>query len=317
MKILIVRFSSIGDIVLTTPVIRCLKSQIPDCEIHYFTKQAYVGLLDNNPHISKVWVLSDDIKPVLSELKQEGFDYILDLHNNLRTKRVSLRLGVETKRLDKLNIQKWLLVRFHKNTMPDKHIVDRYLDVAQKFNVKNDDKGLDYFIPSDTKIDVSLPNQYICYAIGGQHNTKKMPLTKMIDLCNELQHKVVVIGGKEDNDIGSKLADACSEVINLCGRISIHQSALVMRGSTSVITHDTGMMHIASALKKKVLSIWGNTVPSLGMYPYLPDPASKIFEVEGLSCRPCSKIGFDTCPKGHFDCMQLQDTKAIALTTET
>lgn len=312
MKILIVRFSSIGDIVLTTPVIRCLKMQHPGVEIHYLTKKSFRGLLEHNPYITTIWDLQSDFKGLMNKLSFEQFDFIIDLHNNLRTKRVSLALHVPVKRVNKLNLRKWLLVKFKLNRLPDVHIVDRYLEVASKFNLTNDQKGLDFFIPSDTSKIPDLPQDYTCFAIGGQHQTKKLPLPKIIELCNSISGSTVIIGGKEDQAIGQSVKAQCSNVIDLSGKLTINQSALVMRGANSVVSHDTGMMHIAAALKKKVISIWGNTVPQFGMYPYLPGANSVSFEVQNLSCRPCSKIGYEACPKQHFNCMNQQNIDEIA-----
>lgn len=312
MKILIVRFSSIGDIVLTTPVIRCLKKQVKDAEIHYLTKASYAGLVEDNPYVDKVWSLKDNFKELMATLKLAQFDYIIDLHNNLRTKRVGLSLGVNISRLNKLNWQKWWLVNTGKDRLPDLHIVDRYIAVAKHLNIENDDEGLDFTIPKETQLPVSLPADFICYAIGGQHTTKKMPTIKIIELVGSINKDVVLIGGKEDESVGQEIEGQCANVLNLCGALSINQSALVMEKSSHVISHDTGMMHIAAALKKRVFSIWGNTVPKFGMYPYRADPDSAIFEIPDLPCRPCSKIGHDACPKGHFDCMNRQDVRSIS-----
>lgn len=312
MKILIVRFSSIGDIILTTPVIRCVKEQVPNSEVHFVTKKAYVGLLDGNPSVDKVFGLTDNFSELAKSLKQEKYDYLVDLHNNLRTKRLTASLRVKHARVDKLNFKKWLLVKWKKNKLPDKHIVERYLDVAKPLNVKNDNKGLDYFIPDNTSVEEhNLPSRFYCYAIGGQHSTKKMPNDKIIELVKGAKLPVVLIGGKEDIPSGEMVAGSTPNAINLCGKLSIAQSALTMKLSEWVITHDTGMMHIAAALKLKIVSIWGNTVPEFGMTPYKPDKTSKLFEVKDLACRPCSKIGFESCPKGHFQCMQNQNTKAM------
>lgn len=314
MKILVVRFSSIGDVVLTTPVFRCIKNQHPDAEIHFVTKKAFVGLVSNNPNINKVWSYKGDFKNLTKALKPEQFDVIIDVHNNLRTLRLQLALGVKRHTLNKLNMRKWLWVRFKINKMPNVHIVDRYLDVAKPLGVVNDHKGLDYFIPTGTELpqDVSLPETFICYAIGGQHATKKMPTEKIIKLCESIPIPVVLIGGKEDKIAGDTVANATAHVTSLCNRLTIAQSALVMEKSTWVISHDTGMMHIAAALKKKIVSIWGNTTPDLGMYPYLPHEESRQFEVNKLACRPCSKLGKETCPQGHFNCMNLQNLSAMA-----
>ncbi|MDZ7897733.1 MAG: glycosyltransferase family 9 protein [Arcicella sp.] len=307
-KFLILRFSSIGDIVLTTPVIRCLKQQYPEAEVHFATKKSYQSLLENNPYIDKVIVLEKSLNDLISQLKSERYDYIIDLHNNLRTTILKLRLSVKSFSFDKLNLQKWILVKFKKNLMPNVHIVDRYMKTVESLGVKNDNKGLDYFIPEKDEIPLDwLPekfrNGYAVYAIGGQHNTKKLPFPKMIELCQTIQLPLVLIGGKEDSVISEQLSVVSKNniIFDTCGKCNLNQSASIIKNSRVVYTHDTGMMHVAAALKKKVVSIWGNTVSAFGMYPYQTD--YEVIENNNSQCRPCSKIGFDKCPAGHFKCM--------------
>ncbi|MCC6818038.1 MAG: glycosyltransferase family 9 protein [Bacteroidia bacterium] len=316
MKILILRFSSIGDIVLTTPVLRCLKTQKPEHEIHYATKKQYHGLLSNNPYIDKLHLLEGSTTNFTSSLKKENFDLIIDLHNNLRTVNIWSILRVKRYKIDKLNWEKWLMVRLKVNVLPYIHIVDRYMDTISHLGIINDGKGLDYFIPNSTEISqFNLPDNYFVYALGAQHTTKKLPLSKQIELCNSLNQNIVLIGGKEDIQAGISLSEQCKNTINLCGKLNIDQSALIMKNSLKVIAHDTGMMHIAAALNKTIISIWGNTIPEFGMTPYysndFDDSECRTLEVNDLSCRPCSKIGFSSCPKGHFKCMMNQTFKHI------
>jgi len=209
-KFLIIRFSSIGDIVLTTPVIRCLKQQYPEAEVHYVTKKSYKTLLENNPYIDKVFTLEKSLNDLANQLKSEHYDYVIDLHNNLRTRIIKFRLGVKSFGFDKLNFQKWILVKFKKNLMPKVHIVDRYMKTVESLGVKNDNRGLDYFIPEKDEVRLDwLPenfsNGYAVYAIGGQHETKKLPLHKMVELCQTIHLPLVLVGGKEDFEMGEKL----------------------------------------------------------------------------------------------------------------
>ena len=148
MKILIIRFSSIGDIVLTSPVIRCIHQQIAGVEIHYLTKFAYRDIIASNPYITRKFYVKDDLTTVLKELKKERYDFILDLHNSMRSFLVRCYLGRPSDVVNKLNIEKWLYVNFKWKVLPDIHIVDRYLEPVRKLSVLNDGKGLDYFIPS-------------------------------------------------------------------------------------------------------------------------------------------------------------------------
>lgn len=308
-KFLVIRFSSIGDIVLTTPVVRNLKKQVEEAEIHYLTKPQFKPILENNPYIDKVHVLSGSFKSMINELIEENFDYIIDLHHNLRTLRVKNRLKRISFSFNKLNFEKWLLVNFKVNKMPDIHIVDRYMHTISLFDVKNDEEGLDYFIPENDNVNVSdlpeyLRNGYVAVVIGAFHNTKRLPTEKIISIIKKINLPVILLGGKENRDEAEKIASETGEkVYNACGIYNINQSASLVKQCNVILTPDTGLMHIAAAFKKKIVSVWGNTVPEFGMYPYKPHPDSAIFEIKDLKCRPCSKIGYEQCPKKHFKCM--------------
>ena len=308
-KILIIRFSSIGDVVLTTPVIRCVKQQLA-VEVHYLTKASFAGLLESNPYVDRVHTIDKDVDHALvQKLRAEQFDFVIDLHNNLRTLRLKSALKVPSKSFPKLNVQKWLLVTFKVRRMPDVHIVDRYLETVKHLGVENDGEGLDYFIPEGSLVELNrLPEThasgYVAVVIGGQHATKMMPLAKLIEVCHALKSPVVLLGGPEDAAKGEAILDAIGpQVFNACGKFKLDESASLVQQALWVITHDTGLMHVAAAFKKRIVSVWGNTVPELGMHPYLPDAGSKMVEIKNLSCRPCSKIGFSKCPKKHFHCM--------------
>jgi ADP-heptose:LPS heptosyltransferase len=316
LKILIIRFSSIGDIVLTTPVIRACAQQIENAEIHFLTKSSFSSLVQYNPHINQVWELESDLSILAGLLRKESFDYIIDLHNNLRTRYLSILMRRKFIRFDKINFRKWLLVNHWSKRMPKVHIVDRYLRTLSNLGVVKDNQGLEFYPAPNTSIHnaISEGKQFACFAIGGQHNTKKLPIDKIIALCNLIEYDVILIGGKEDIAVGSRVSKECDNVSSLCGDLTIDQSAAIIKESICIISHDTGMMHIASALKKMVISIWGNTVPEFGMSPYRPAPSSIKFEVENLGCRPCSKIGHQKCPNAHFKCMQDQNLEAISRT---
>ena len=304
LKILVVRFSSIGDIVLTTPVVRMLKKQL-NAQVHYLTKSSYVSLLKNNPYIDSVYQIENSISEVIADLKKEKYDYVIDLHSNLRTQILKFRLGIPAKSFNKLNMEKFILTNFKLDKMPKIHIVDRYLETVKHLGVKNDNQGLDFFLSANDKLDISIfPKNYIVFVIGGQHATKILPNEKIISIIKKVNKAVLLVGGPEDAHRGEEIAKACDKVVNTCGKYSILQSASLVQQATMVITHDTGMMHIAAAFNKKIYSVWGNTVPEFGMYPYLESEQSKRIEVKGLNCRPCSKIGYDKCPKGHFKCME-------------
>lgn len=322
-KVLIIRFSSIGDIVLTTPVIRNIKLQLNagDVEVHYLSKKQFKGILENNPYIDKLHLIDERVPPILPELQEERFDYIFDLHRNLRSAQVKKGLGILAFTFRKFNLQKWILVNFKINKMPDVHIVDRYMETTQAFKIVNDNKGLDYFIPKEDEVSMDVfPTEfakgYYAFAIGGQHLGKMLPNHKIIEICNGLNHPVTLLGGEEDAQNGEEISIGSSNhVFNACGKFSLNQSASILKQSNAVITHDTGLMHIASALKKKVISIWGATVPEFGMYPYMPGDGSKIIEPKGVS-RPYSKLGNKQWYKAAFKGMEKIDAADVVEAVE-
>jgi ADP-heptose:LPS heptosyltransferase len=319
-RFLIIRFSSIGDIVLTSPVVRCLKKQVRGAIVHYLTKPEYAEILEENPYIDKVHILKN-YKDTVEELLEEGFDYLIDLHKSLRSLRFKNKLKIVDFSFPKLNKEKWLLVNFKINKLPDIHIVDRYFEAVKIFDVENDNKGLDFFIKEENKIKIQnlfpeLDQGFVAFAIGGQHETKKLPVNKITEICNHIKYPILLLGGKNDRENGEMIKENSSNTYNLCGNFNLQQSASILSQSKLVITHDTGLMHIAAAFKKNIISVWGNTVPAFGMYPYLSGEESQIFEVEGLKCRPCSKIGYEKCPKKHFKCMEFQNIDEIVKVTD-
>ncbi len=320
-KYLIIRFSSIGDIVLTTALIRCLKLQQPEAEVHFITKKQFLPLLEANPYLDKIYTISKNISEVLPQLKAENYSNVVDLHKSLRSRELLLRLQKPYSSFPKLNFQKFLICSFKINILPAIHIVDRYFKAVQKYGVNNDGKGLDYFIPEKERVSLgSLPkthlNGYIALVIGGKHATKQMPPAKLVALCKEISKPIIILGGKEDRDVAELIVSQSGKMIfNACGLYNLNQSASLLASADRVITHDTGLMHIAAALKKDILSIWGNTVPGFGMYQYFQanyTGDSQIAEVKGLSCRPCSKLGYKACPKIHFNCMNQINVEYIS-----
>lgn len=321
MKILVVRFSSIGDIVLTTPILRAIKRQLPTAEIHYLTKKSFSSLVDINPHLSKVFTIEKSIQEVLPQLIAEQYDFLVDLHNNLRTASLKRKLRIPSAAFPKLNISKWLLVNFKWNKLPNVHIVDRYFEAVKSIQVVNDGKPCEFFLLPEDEVDVTeqfqvATNQFVALAIGAQFATKRLPTHKLVEIINQIEHPVILLGGLGDTEIATEICakTAHKQVVNACGKLTLRQSASVVKQAAVILTHDTGLMHIASAFQIPTVSVWGNTVPELGMYPYFPSNKTgfSMHEVENLTCRPCSKIGFQACPKKHFNCMEKQNSEVIS-----
>lgn len=311
-KILIIRFSSIGDIVLTTPVARAIKEQLPGSILHYATKKNNEEIVKNNPYIDHIHLFNGDLVSLTNELKKENFDYVVDLHRNHRSRKITSSLKIPFRRFSKLNFRKWLTVNLKINLLPHIHIVDRYFRAADSLKIQNDGKGLDFFINEKDEFDITeLPavfeDGYVAVSVGANHATKRIPAHKIIEIAKILHKPVLLMGGSDVADTGDVIAGELGDrAFNGCGKFSLGQSASLLRQSSCVLTGDTGLMHIAAALNKPVASVWGNTIPEFGMYPYMPAHRDlfRIFEVNTLPCRPCSKLGYKKCPLRHFKCME-------------
>lgn len=316
-KILIIRFSSIGDIVLASPVFRCLKKQLPDVEVHFLTKISYKIVTAANPFIDKFFYYDDNMEELLARLKAENYDHVIDLHNNFRSNKIKKFLSVDTHTIDKLTFKKFLLTQLNIDVMPDRHITQRSLDTVFALGVKDDGGGLDYFIAKEYElkrddIPTSHLAGFIVIVIGATYFTKRFPVYKILELCSKINHPIILLGGKEDEANGKTISDNDSvKIYNACGKFNISESADIIKKAKLVISNDTGMQYIACALKRPVIALWGGTTPDLDVEPYygsnfLRNLQKPVYEnvVLNLKCQPCSKYGLNKCPLEHFKCME-------------
>ncbi len=324
MRLLFIRFSSIGDIVLTTAAVRCAKNQMPGVEIHFLTKLSMKDLVIGNPNIDQCHFLDENIDQTIAALKEIPFDYIIDLHHNIRTWKIKKALGVPAFSYKKLSIQKWLFAKLQLNFLPKTHVCDRYIDTLQHFKVKNDGKGLDYFFPKDYSFKAAnLPTShqagFIAFVIGASYFNKKMPVQKWVELAKQMNKPIVLIGGKDDITSANEIAVAVPEFIyNATGKFDLKESASIIQMAQVVVSHDTGFLHVAAAFKKTTIAIWGATSPALQFEAYYPKGSTTPHYnsiVPSLTCQPCSKQGDNKCPQGHFACMRLQNINMIASKT--
>ncbi len=325
MKYLVIRFSSIGDIVLTTPVFRCLKKQVPGAEIHFVTKQSFSIVTATNPYIDKFFYYNNDLDALIDDLEKENYDYVIDLHKNFRSIKITRALKKKTYSVNKLSLQKFILTRFKINLMPKVHITQRSLNTLRHFGVRNDGLGLDYFIPPEDCIRTEdLPTShlsgFIAIIIGANHLTKKLPVYKLKELCSKLDYPIVLLGGKDEARAGEEIASVDNiKIYNACGKFNLNESADIVRRSNVVISHDTGLQYIACAFKKPVVAVWGSTSPQLDVEPYYGENYLKKLSASPyeniylhLWCQPCSKYGTKKCPLGHFNCMNKMQVQKIA-----
>jgi ADP-heptose:LPS heptosyltransferase len=314
MKILVIRFSSMGDIIYTTPVVRCLKKQLPGAEVHFLTKPAFKYIYDNNPYVDKLLLLKQTLGETIKDIKAEQYDYIIDLHNNLRTALIKLNVRAKSSTFKKQRLRKWLSLKFNLKLVPPVHLVERYMQTVTFLGVKNDDGPIDYYIKADYKLNELLPpshqSSYVVFIIGATHFTKRMPNDKIINICRGLKLPVVLLGGNDVKANGDEIASKAGNVYNACGITTLDESVFLVSKAKSVIGFDTGLTHIAEAFDKPIASIWGGTAPELlGVQPYKVKEVL-VAEID-LPCRPCSKFGLEKCPLGHFKCMNEMPEKPI------
>jgi ADP-heptose:LPS heptosyltransferase len=322
-KILIIRFSSIGDIVLASPVFRCVKKQLENTSVHFLTKQSFKAVTQHNPYIDQFHYFDNNMGEIMDILKAESFDCVIDLHNNIRSNKIKNALGVKSYTINKLTLQKFFLTKLKLNFMPGNHITQRSLQTVEAIGIKDDGLGLDYFIAEHDEVSINdIPAShhlgYVAIVIGANHYTKKLPVYKLQELCQKINYPIILIGGKDEINEGESIAAVDNiKIYNACGKFSLNESADLVKKSKLVVSHDTGFQYIACAFQKQVLAIWGGTSPKLDVEPYygsrVNNNLSSFYENISLNlwCQPCSKYGRSSCPLGHFKCMKKQDIDLI------
>jgi heptosyltransferase-2 len=301
-KILIIRFSSLGDIILSFPLINALKKEYPESEIHYLTKSAYKAILELNQAISKIILFNDQpLSELKSEIKNGGYDLVLDIHKNFRSILHTLFSGLNVKRYRKDTIKKFLLVKFKIN------LFNEITPVYKKYiKTVGDEFAKKYLHYTSTELEFDRTPQYdfkyIVIAPSSKHFTKTYPKDKFIDFIKTSSFKVILVGDEsnKDKEICEYIENE-TDAINLCGRLSYAELANVVFNSEYVITNDSAILHFSEMLGKKVKAIFGSTVKEFGFFPQLEN--SVVFENKNLKCRPCTHIGLPACPLGHFKCM--------------
>ena len=308
LKILIIRFSSIGDIILTTPILRVLKLQ-KDAEIHFLTKLAYADILASNPYVDKIFSEKINGESLVS-LKNQNYNYIIDLHNNLRSSYVKFYLKVKSFTVPKENLARLLYIYLGINIIKY-NVVQRYFKTIEPLNIFNDKQGLDYFIKSDYNIDFDINQRYISWCVGGSYEQKRIDKQQIIEVCNKLDFPIVFLGGERDNDIALEVINSCKKgnIYNFCGKLTLDKSAYMIKNSQLLLTNDTSLMHIGAAFNIPLISFWGCTKPALGFRPYLANKAS-IEIISQRYKRPCSKHG-SSCRYDSEGCVKLIESKEI------
>lgn len=303
-KILVIRLSSLGDILLTTPAIRALKQKYPAAQIDFVIKNQYKDALFYNPNISNLIIYEKDkVEQLKYEVRSTKYDLVIDLQNNFRSRKLINGLKAKVRRFKKPSIKKFLLVWFKINLLKDlKTIPQRYADTAE---VRIDGERLELFLPQNSANQLENGIKYIGFCPGSKHFTKRWLPEYFIRLGNELvkcEFKIVLFGGKSDRELCNEISQQIFGSINLQNEDQLLLTAAEMKKCKLIITNDSGLMHTASASGVPLISIFGSTVREFGFIP--TGSQNLILENNSLSCRPCSHIGKSSCPKKHFKCMK-------------
>lgn len=311
-KILVIRLSSLGDVLLTTPVLRALKQKFKTSEIHFLVKPQFADAVRYNHNISKIHEYDPErIDEIKSILEKERFDLTIDLQNNFRSRDITRGLKSELRKISKPTLKKWLLVNTKINLLKDlKTIPHRYSETVE--NLQLDSNGLDLFLPEGFESDLENNINYVGFCPGAQHFTKRWPKEYFIELGNMLSrnnYKVVLFGGKIDKGICSEISAGIGNCINFQNDDELYKIADGMKKCKLIVSNDTGLMHVAAAINVPVISIFGSSVKEFGFIPY--NVRSKILENNHINCRPCSHIGKSECPQQHFKCMKEIDAQYV------
>lgn len=301
MKILLIRLSSIGDILLTTPILRVLKTKLPNAEIHFLLKPQFRELLQYNPYVDQLIGYTPPLFKMIYSLP--SYEVVLDLHNNFRSFFLRQR-GKRWYTYPKVNGKKWLMVQI-KYPYRIAHVVERYAAVLKPLNLTLDDEGLDFFFPPEYEERVFLKNYY-AIGLSASYPTKKWPWEHYVEVINHTTLPVVLLGGPTEQEEAAQITHHVPDekkVLNLTGKLSLLETGAWIKKAKLLITHDTGLMHMGAAVKTPMVTLWGNTVPEFGMTPYKPGKHI-LLENPFVPCRPCSKLGYRKCPKNHFLCMK-------------
>lgn len=326
-KILVIRFSSIGDVVLASPFIRVMRAHFPKAQIDFLVKSEYAELVKFNHHLSSVIELKTsefrELRTLRKKIRDEGYDAIFDLHNSLRSRYLRMFSGAKfVSVVDKRLFERFVLIKFklnlYKNAIP---IAERYFETAHEFDVKDDGKGLEIFVPDETLFSVGSMmakhrldryTSVLGMAPAAEHATKMWLEERFAEVALEAarvhQARILIFGGREDTERCNEIArfvnsSAGTEAaVSFAGRLSLLETAAALDFCDVVLCNDTGIMHLAAARQRNVVALFGPTVKEFGFFP--GGTRAQVIEQNGLPCRPCTHIGSEVCPQRHFRCMK-------------
>jgi lipopolysaccharide heptosyltransferase II len=327
-KILIIRFSSIGDIVLSTALLRALRVRFPMAQIDYVTRSEFADLVRYNQNLNHTytWDRRDGVPGLLRiirELRREDHDLVVDIHHSLRSRLIRMCLRASSVVwIDKRLRERRRLIQDKANEYSSVvSVADRYIEPVGHLGVVADGKGLELHIPDAVTMAVAGR----CSALGlnafekvfglcpgARHFTKRWPAERFtalgVQLAKTYRAKILIFGGPDEKGLCAEIAGKISSEVgvahaaDLSGTLDLLKTASAFEFCDAVVCNDSGLMHIAAAMKRPLVAFFGSTVREFGFFPIGTN--SRVLEEQGLSCRPCSHIGLASCPEGHFKCLR-------------
>jgi heptosyltransferase-2 len=331
-RILLIRLSSLGDVLLSTPLISLLSQKYPSAKIDFVIFQEYSELIRYHPGIHQVFEINKEeglqgLNQIKNKLNSQSYEVILDLHNNFRSRWLTLRLSslfsrVRIYRIKKQKFARFLLVKYKINLYRKLYgkiipVWEKYVRTAAHLGLSSENHNgkPDLYLPDATRVSaekilkrLNVPSSYITVAPGARHYTKRWPAENYASVINrvfrETGRTTLLLGGTSDKETVQNMLKKVEKpaAISLAGEISLLETAAIIKNSQLLLTNDSGLMHVGSAMDIPLVAIFGSTVEEFGFFPAGSD--IDIVQNEALYCRPCSHIGRSACPEGHFKCME-------------
>ena len=311
--VLLVRFSSIGDILLTTPLVRALARRHPEARLVYVTKRAMVPLVADNPHIAEVVALERDepIRSLARRLAALEPSHGLDLHGSLRSAALRLLVRCHWAGYRKRKLARTLLISTKLDTYGRRvPVAERYFEAARHLDAQPDGDPPEFSLGRGARERVAqwlaeralADARVAALAPGAAHATKRWPIAHWSALAERLRaggYRPVVVGGPDDRGLAQQLAAAGTAAV-AAGEFSLQETGALLARARIVVSGDTGVMHMATGVGTPVVALFGPTVEQFGFFPYR---AHAVVLQRDLDCRPCSATGTARCPLGHHRCL--------------
>ncbi len=304
MRFLVIRFSSLGDIITTTAFLSALRSMYPESEIHYATKEEFSEILKSQPFVDNVFALERG-QPLYSFAKSINlkFDCVFDLHKNPRSILLSILIKKKrVKRINKHTLYRWKLL--HPKALFFIRERETLYNIDDQLKLIGADESFKPVLHVD-KHPLPSTKPVIGMAPGARWETKRWPeenFKKLAGMLTEKGFSVALFGSENEKEIAQRVKNGYKGILDFTGKLSILQTAQRMKSCILMVTNDSAAMHMAVALDIPVVAIFGPTVREFGFFP--KSNLSRVVENRELACRPCSLHGTDKCPLGSHECMR-------------